>query len=146
MVRGLRRGPQNGAGIYKELLETLLKNAYTPIEWEGFTPYDKLPPRPPLKRHKQVAVDPKLLDRYAGRYGVPPNLIETIGREGDHLSLQENDEPKEDIFPESQNRFFSKTSDDELSFESDSRGRVTTMVLHTGGRNIPIKRLEGETR
>ncbi|MFY9561486.1 MAG: serine hydrolase domain-containing protein [Terriglobales bacterium] len=30
----------NGEGIYKELLETLLKNTFTPIEWEGFTPYD----------------------------------------------------------------------------------------------------------
>ena len=28
----------NGEGIYKALLETLLKNTYTPIEWEGFTP------------------------------------------------------------------------------------------------------------
>lgn len=29
-----------GESIYKELLETLLKNTYTPIEWEGFTPYN----------------------------------------------------------------------------------------------------------
>jgi CubicO group peptidase (beta-lactamase class C family) len=132
----------NGEGIYKELLETLLKNTYTPIEWEGFTPYDRLPPRPPLKEHKQVAVDPKLLDRYAGRYGEPPNLIETIRREGDHLSLQENDEPKEEIFPESASEFFSKTADDELTFVSDSQGRITTMVLHTGGKDIPIKRID----
>src|SRR5580693_1844725 len=33
----------NGESIYKELLETLLKNPYTPIEWEGFTPYDQVP-------------------------------------------------------------------------------------------------------
>jgi CubicO group peptidase (beta-lactamase class C family) len=39
----------NGESIYKELLETLLKNTFTPIEWEGFTPYDKLPPRESLK-------------------------------------------------------------------------------------------------
>ncbi len=39
----------NGEGIYKPLLETLLRNNYTPIEWERFTPYDQLPPRPPLK-------------------------------------------------------------------------------------------------
>jgi len=39
----------NGEGIFKELLETLLRNTYTPIEWEGYTPYDKLPPRPPSK-------------------------------------------------------------------------------------------------
>ena len=33
----------NGEGIYKELLETLLKNTYTPIEWENFTPYNTPP-------------------------------------------------------------------------------------------------------
>jgi CubicO group peptidase (beta-lactamase class C family) len=32
---------ENGEGIYKELLETLLKNTYTPVEWEGFTPYNQ---------------------------------------------------------------------------------------------------------
>jgi CubicO group peptidase (beta-lactamase class C family) len=32
----------NGESIYKELLETLLKNTYTPIEWEGFTPYNQM--------------------------------------------------------------------------------------------------------
>jgi CubicO group peptidase (beta-lactamase class C family) len=32
----------NTEGIYKELIETLLKNPYTPIEWEGFTPYNKI--------------------------------------------------------------------------------------------------------
>jgi CubicO group peptidase (beta-lactamase class C family) len=132
----------NGEGIYKELLETLLKNTYTPIEWEGFTPYNELPPRPPLRQHKEVGVDPKLLDRYAGRYGEPPKLIEVIRREGDHLSLQENDEPKEEIFPESANEFFSKTTDDELTFESDSAGRITRFVLHTGGKDIPLKRLD----
>jgi CubicO group peptidase (beta-lactamase class C family) len=30
----------NGEGIYKELLETLEKNTFTPIAWEGFRPYD----------------------------------------------------------------------------------------------------------
>ncbi len=35
----------NGEGIYKSLLETLLKNTFTPIDWEGFTPYNELPPR-----------------------------------------------------------------------------------------------------
>ena len=35
----------NGEGIYKALLETVLRNTFTPIAWEGFTPYDKLPAR-----------------------------------------------------------------------------------------------------
>jgi hypothetical protein len=37
----------NAEGIYKELLETVLRNTFTPIEWEGFAPYDRLPPRTP---------------------------------------------------------------------------------------------------
>jgi hypothetical protein len=32
-------------------------------------------------------------------------------------------------------------ADDEFSFEVDSQGRVTRMILHTGGRDIPIKRI-----
>ncbi|PYX30165.1 MAG: serine hydrolase [Acidobacteria bacterium] len=132
----------NGEGIYKELLETLLKNTFTPIEWEGFTPYDKLPPREPLKQHTVVAVDSKLLDRYLGRYGDPPNLILVVRREGDHLSLQENDEPKEELFPESERDFFSKMADDVFTFEVDSRGRATLMTLHTGGKDIPLKRID----
>jgi hypothetical protein len=30
----------NGEGTYKELLVTLLKNTFTPIEWEECTPYN----------------------------------------------------------------------------------------------------------
>ncbi len=92
----------NGEGIFKELLETLLKNTFTPIEWEGYTPYDKLPPRPPLKEHKEVAIDPKLLDGYVGRYVFSPDIALVITRgEGTHLFVQENDEPKQELVPES---------------------------------------------
>jgi CubicO group peptidase (beta-lactamase class C family) len=136
----------NGEGIFKDLLETLLKDTFTPIEWEGYTPYDKLPPREPLKQHKQVTVDPKVLDRYVGRYSLPPNVILTVRREGDHLSVQEsvqgNDEAKQDLLPESETQFFSTTADDVYSFETDSQGHATAMVLHSDGKDIPIKRIE----
>jgi len=41
----------NGEGIFSELLETLLKDTSTPIEWEGYTPYNLLPPRAPLPKN-----------------------------------------------------------------------------------------------
>jgi CubicO group peptidase (beta-lactamase class C family) len=132
----------NGEGIYKELLETLQKNSYTPIEWEGFTPYNLLPPRPPLKDRKEIVVDGRVLERYAGRYGVPPDLILVIRRESNHLSIQENDEPKQELFASSDTVFFSKAAADEFTFEVDTSGRVTRMVLRTGGREIPITRID----
>ena len=131
----------NGEGIYKELLETLLGNRYTPIEWEGFTPYNELPPRPPLKQHTMVQVAPAVLDLYVGRYG-EPNLVLTVRREGDHLSLQENDEPKQEIYPESPTGFFSKVSDDIITFELDSQSHAVRMVLHAGGRDMLIQRID----
>ena len=95
-----------------------------------------------MKERKEVIVDSKLLDRYVGRYGEPPNLIVTIRREGDHLSIQENDEPKQELFAESESKFFSKLNDDELSFQVDNQGRATVMVLHVGGKDIPLKRID----
>ncbi len=132
----------NGEGIYKELLETLLKNNFTPLEWGGSLLTISLPPREPLKEHKVVAVDSKVLDRYVGRYGDPPNLILTIRRKRDHLSIQENDEPKQELFPESEKDFFSKVADDVFSFEVDNQGRAITMTLHTGGKDLALKRID----
>jgi hypothetical protein len=97
----------NGEAIYKKLLENLLRNTFTPIVWEGFTPYDQPPPRAPLKQHTEMRVNPKLLEKCVGRYWKPPNLI-TIRREGDYLSVQENEEPEQDLSPESDTDFFSR--------------------------------------
>jgi len=132
----------NGEGIFKELLETLLKDTFTPIEWEGYTPYNQLPARAPLKQRHIVVVDPKLLDKYVGRYGDPPQLILTIRREGDHLSIQENDEPRQELVGLSDTRFVSTVNDDECSFDRDDRGRVTRLVMHVDGRDIPLKRID----
>jgi CubicO group peptidase (beta-lactamase class C family) len=131
----------NGEGIYKELLETLLKNTFTPIEWEQFTPYNQLPPRPPLKQHKEVAVDPKLLGKLVGRYEFNPDTMLTITREGNRLFVQENAEPRQELGAESETQFFSRTADDDYTFEFDSEGHVTRMVLHTDGKDLPIKRI-----
>lgn len=131
----------NGEGIFKELLETLLKDTFTPIAWEGYTPYNQLPLRAPLKQRHIVTVAPMLLDKYVGRYGDPPQLVLTIRREGDHLSIQENDEPKQELVGESNTRFISTVNDDEVSFNTEN-GRVTGLVLHVDGRDIPLKRID----
>ena len=34
----------NAEGIFPELLERLIANTYTPVEWEGYVPYDREPP------------------------------------------------------------------------------------------------------
>lgn len=130
----------NGEGIYKALLETLLRDTYTPIEWERFTPYEKLPPRPPLKRHQRASVDTAVLEKYVGRYRDAvnfPNIVLTIRREKDHLSVQENDEPKQELLPESATDFYSANSDDEYTFAADG----SKLVLHADGKDLSFPRM-----
>ena len=131
----------NGEGMFKELLESILGDTFTPIEWEGYTPYNLLPPRKPLKVHKEITLEPTELDRYVGRYSMPGGTI-AVTRQGTHLFFQEGDEEKVEMFAEGELQFFSKVSDDEFSFEGDAGGRAATMVIHADGQNIPLKRAE----
>ena len=132
----------NGEGIFKELLEVLLKDTFTPIEWEGFTPYNELPPRKPLPVHHEITLTPAQLERLSGKYGISPELVLSVTRKEGHLLLQENQEPPEDIFPEGELQFFSKSSDDVVTFELNASGLPVRFVIHTGGQAIPVSRVK----
>jgi CubicO group peptidase (beta-lactamase class C family) len=132
----------NGEGAFKDLLETLLRDTFTPIEWEGYTPYNELPPRAPLPAHTEIRVASSRLDRLAGSYSPGQGLVLVVKRKEAHLSMQENDEPAEDLFPETELQFFSKNTDDVVTFELDDKGRAKRLVIHTGGRIIPVARVE----
>lgn len=130
----------NAEGIFESILERVQGNTCTPIEWEGFTPWDKLPPRPPLPRHTPVAVDPAVQRAYAGRYLVPPDIVLTVRWEETHLTIQENDEPKQDLVPEGPARFFT-IAEDVYTFETDAQGRTTGLTLHLDDKDIPARRV-----
>ena len=84
-------------GIFKELIETLLGNPFTPIEWEGYTPYSDLPARKPLEVHHEISVQPKSLERLVGRYSPSAELVLVVTRKEDHLQLSENGQAPMDL-------------------------------------------------
>jgi CubicO group peptidase (beta-lactamase class C family) len=88
---------------------------------------------PPPKEHKEIAIDPKLLDGYAGKYELAPGFILTITREGDHLNTQAAGQGIVPIFPESEREFFVKSFDAQITFVTDSSGRATEIILHQNG-------------
>jgi D-alanyl-D-alanine-carboxypeptidase/D-alanyl-D-alanine-endopeptidase len=94
------------------------------------------------KEHKLVAVDPKLFDRYAGRYQLAPNFVLTITREGEHLFVQASAQPKFELFAEGEKDYFLKAVDAQITFEVDTGGAVNRLVLHQAGRNVPAKRID----
>jgi hypothetical protein len=59
---------------------------------------------------------------------------------------QITNQPKFEVFPESETVFFLKVVDATFNFVKDEKGKVTHIVIRQGGRNTKAKRLEGETK
>jgi CubicO group peptidase (beta-lactamase class C family) len=131
--------PKTGVGV------VVLSNTFTAagVDDIGMHLLDShVPLMPPPKEHKETAVDPKLFDGYVGQYQLAPNFILTITRDGDKLFAQATGQPKFQIFPESEREFFLKVVDAQITFETDSTGRATSLTLHQNGANMPAKRVQ----
>ncbi|HET9220398.1 MAG TPA: serine hydrolase [Terriglobia bacterium] len=121
-----------GAGIYD--IGVHLLNPSTPLLSE-----DEL--KPPKVR-TEVAVDTRLLDRYAGRYQFPSRQMAQVTREGDHLLLQGEGDVKIAFFAESSRDFFAKIMDAQITFESDTQGNITGLLFHRSGAVQQVRRSE----
>jgi CubicO group peptidase (beta-lactamase class C family) len=80
-----------------------------------------------------IKIDPKILDAYVGQYELRPDFIITMTREGDSLMTQATGQPKFELFPESETKFFLKVVEAQVTFVKDEKGVVTHLILHQGG-------------
>jgi CubicO group peptidase (beta-lactamase class C family) len=99
----------------------------------------------PLPAERQaITLDPAVYDAYAGVYELAPGFNLTVTREGDQIFTQATGQGKAEIFPQSETEFFLKVVDARITFQRGDAGdgKVTGLVLHQGGRDVPAKRLE----
>jgi len=97
--------------------------------------------RPLPAARREVRLDSALYDRLTGDYELAPEFIITILSRGDMLFAQATGQPEFELFAESETRFFLKVVDAQIDFIVDAAGRVTGLVLHQGGRDLPAKRI-----
>ncbi len=96
----------------------------------------------PPQEHKEITLDPKTFDKYIGSYQMAPGAIMAISREGDRFFGQLTGQPKFQMFPESERKFFLKVVDAQINFDTDPEGKATQLTLHQNGRDMPAKRLD----
>lgn len=101
-------------------------------------------PPAPQRARTEVAVAPKLLDGYVGRYQIAPAVFLMVTREDSHLFVQLTDQGSFEVFADSNTTFFWKVVDAQITFETDAAGKATGVVLHQMGRDLKARRLEGE--
>jgi len=92
--------------------------------------------------HREIKVNPKIYDAYTGKYKIRADFIITITKEKNHLFTQTTGQPKFEIFPESETKFFLKVVDAQITFIKNEKGKVTGLILHQRGRDIPAKKIE----
>jgi serine-type D-Ala-D-Ala carboxypeptidase/endopeptidase len=98
-------------------------------------------PLSPAPRKTEVAIEPALLDVYAGAYEPGPGALFTVTREGDALMIQIPGIPKLRLRPESTRDFFvAENTRVTVTFDVDAAGHVTGLLLKAPTGNVPAVR------
>jgi hypothetical protein len=91
---------------------------------------------------QEITLDAAILDRYVGFYQLNDNAIFTVTRDGTQLATRLTGQGTVPIYPESETEFFCKIVDAQISFITDAKQSATSLILHQGGRNIPMQRID----
>lgn len=96
------------------------------------------------KERVAIAVAPALLGQYVGEYQVqfpPANFVVTL--ENGKLMSKRDAEAKVELFAESENKFFIKSEDVQLTFVKNADGAVTGVIVDQGDATV-YETLRGE--
>jgi len=90
---------------------------------------------------KEVKVDPKIYDSYAGEYELAPDFMITVTSENGKLMTQATGQPKFELFPSSETEFFLKIVEAQVTFVKDAQGKVTQLILNQNGRKMLARKI-----
>lgn len=120
----------------------LLANAQHPVDDIA---RHLLDPANPITRPQgdrtEVEISPDILDDYLGEYQLAPTFSIVVSMGEGTLLAQATGQPAFPIFPEGDDRFFYRVVDAQITFQRGDDGRVTGLVLHQNGQNVPGPRL-----
>jgi CubicO group peptidase (beta-lactamase class C family) len=88
-----------------------------------------------------VKVDPSKFGDYVGDYQLNPNFVLSISKEGDKLFAARMGQPKMDVEPISETQFLIPQVKASITFERDTAGKVTGILLTQGNRTLPGKKI-----
>ena len=84
----------------------------------------------------EITVMEAVLSQYTGEYHVTPAFSLTITKEGPRLFAQATGQGKNEIFAETENKFFLKVVDAQVEFIKDANGQFSKLILYQGGQKI----------
>jgi bla regulator protein blaR1 len=95
----------------------------------------------PLNR-QQVPLKASRLPQYIGAYQLDEMTLLEVIPEGRRLWTQMSRQQRVEMYPEADDKFFSRDVDAQITFRRDARGRVDALLLHQNGVTLTLPRLE----
>lgn len=91
---------------------------------------------------KSIDVPSEILSDYTGTYEVKPNVNLTIGLDNTNqlYLLAPGQTKKVELFAETQNHFFVKIVDVEITFNTNEKEKVISLTMNQSGRKITAKK------
>lgn len=88
-----------------------------------------------------ITVAPSVLATYVGRYQYEPDTVDAITRDGDRLFVQTNQEPRVELFAETETTFFARGESWRIVFVKSPQGAVTGLAFRTNGQEFTAQKL-----
>jgi mono/diheme cytochrome c family protein len=90
-------------------------------------------------------VDPQVFDTYVGKYDFGNNRQYVVTREGNRYFGQGAKNPKRELFPASETRFFIPEVESQITFVKDEKGEVVELTYEQNEGLIHCKRIRETT-
>jgi CubicO group peptidase (beta-lactamase class C family) len=96
----------------------------------------------PFTKKTEVEVPETILEQYVGDYQVGPSFILTVVKEGKKIFARGPDQPNQELFGESETKFYLKSMPIAVEFHRDSNGKVEKLAIHQGEKVTEAKKIK----
>jgi CubicO group peptidase (beta-lactamase class C family) len=93
-----------------------------------------------IPTHQKITVQTHILEQYAGEYELAPEFSLTITVVGNRIFAQGTGQGSNEIYPESETKFFLEIVDAQIEFIKDASGNYSKLILYQGGQKMEAKR------
>lgn len=94
------------------------------------------------KPQNMAKVDPKVFDKYVGKYDIGNNRVYFVTRDGNQLFGQAPNNPKRELYPASDNRFVILDAESQITFVKDEKGEVVELLYDQNENQRHFKRVK----
>ena len=95
---------------------------------------------PEAAKRTEIQIPAEQLKQYAGSYTLAPGFKLIISEKAGQLYAQATGQGGNPVFAEAKDKFFLKVVDAQLSFQRNADGKISGLVLHQNGRDMPGSR------